>query len=106
MLALALARLRGARTARRTCGAHDEGDRAGMKRERGVTLPYLRAWRRRRAMSQGELVQRVDLARSTVARAETGSEIVSFPNIRKLADALGITPEQLMRVDPDAEMKS
>ena len=72
-----------------------------MERVRGVELPYLRAWRTRKAVSQGELIERTGLARSTIARAETGREVVSFPNIRKIADALGITPEQLMRVDPD-----
>jgi len=77
-----------------------------MERVRGVELPYLRAWRIRKAMSQGELIERTRLARSTVARAETGKEVVSFPNIRKIADALGITPEQLMRVDPDTSGES
>lgn len=73
-----------------------------MERVRGVELPYLRAWRIRLAIGQNELVERSGLARSTVARAETGKEVVSFPNIRKLAEALGITPEQLIREDPDA----
>lgn len=73
-----------------------------MERVRGVELPYLRAWRIHKAVSQSELITRTALARSTIARAETGKEAVSFPNIRKLAEALGISPEQLMRVDPDA----
>jgi DNA-binding Xre family transcriptional regulator len=69
---------------------------------RGVSLPYLKAWRLHRMMTQGELVERSGLARSTVARAEAGREVVSFPNIRRLADTLGITPEQLVNEDPVA----
>lgn len=74
-----------------------------MERVRGVELPYLRAWRIHKAISQSELIERSGLARSTIARAETGKEVVSFPNIRKLADVLGVSPEQLMRVDPEAD---
>lgn len=89
----------------KTVVGEDEEIVLTMEHVRGVELPFLRAWRMRMAMSQGELVQRTGLARSTVARAETGKEIVSFPNIRKLATALSITPEQLMRIDPDADGK-
>jgi transcriptional regulator with XRE-family HTH domain len=42
------------------------------------------------------------LARATVTRAERGDEVVSFANIRKLAEALGITPDQLLKA-PDGE---
>ncbi len=67
---------------------------------RGLPLPYLKAWRVHRFMSQGELVDKTGLPRSTVARAETGDAIVGFPNIRKLAEALGVTPEELTNVNP------
>jgi hypothetical protein len=37
-----------------------------------------------------------------VVRAERGDEIVSIANIRKLAEALGITSDDLVCTDPDA----
>ena len=61
---------------------------------RGRPLPHLRAWRIRRALSQGELADATGVARGTIARAERGGT-VSFPNIRQLAAALNITVEQL-----------
>lgn len=61
---------------------------------RGRALPHLRAWRMRRALSQAELAEAAGVVRGTVARAERGG-VVSFPNIRQLADALYITVDQL-----------
>jgi transcriptional regulator with XRE-family HTH domain len=62
----------------------------------GLTLPHARAWRRRRAMTQGELAQAAGISRVTVNRAERGGAI-SMENVRKLASALGITVDQLQR---------
>jgi transcriptional regulator with XRE-family HTH domain len=56
----------------------------------------------RKFLTQAELTQRSGVARATVTRAERGDEIVTLTNIRKLAEALGITPDELLSTDPDA----
>ena len=61
---------------------------------RGLALPHLEAWRIRRAMNISELAEKASVSRGTVTNAENG-RIVGFPNMRKLAAALGITVEQL-----------
>lgn len=68
---------------------------------RGRPLPYLKAWRIKQLMTQAELVAKSGLARATVVRAETGTEAVRFANIRKLAEALGISTDELLRRDPE-----
>lgn len=52
-------------------------------------------------MAQGELAEKSELARATIARAEQGDTIVSFPNIRKLAEALGISTDDLLNRAPE-----
>lgn len=74
-----------------------------MPQVRGRPLPHLKAWRMRRYMTQLELAERSGLAKATVTRAETGDNAVSFPNIKKLADALGVSPDELVYIDPDAD---
>lgn len=67
----------------------------------GRTVPYLRAWRIEKALNQVQVAEKSGLARSTIISAE-GGEIVRFTSIQRLAEALGITVEQLLRVDPHA----
>jgi len=66
----------------------------------GLQLPHLRAWRARRALTQNELAERAGVARNTVARTERG-EVARFPTVRKFAEALGITVEQLQHAPTD-----
>ena len=68
---------------------------------RGRPLPHLRAWRMHKLLAQGELAEVSGLARATITRAEQGNMIVSFANIRKLAAALGISADDLLRRAPD-----
>ena len=68
---------------------------------RGLPLPYLKAWRMHKLMAQNELSARTGLARATIARAERGDEVVNFANIRKVAEALGISTDDLLHRDPD-----
>lgn len=70
---------------------------------RGRPLPYLKAWRMHKLMGQTELAQRAGLAKSTVARAERGDEIVSFTNIKRLASALGVSGHELVETDPEQQ---
>lgn len=73
------------------------------EKTRGLPLPYLRAWRMKKLLAQGELAEASGLARATIARAERGDEVVNFVNIRKLAAALGISPEELLYTSPGEE---
>jgi transcriptional regulator with XRE-family HTH domain len=68
---------------------------------RGRPLPYLKAWRMQKLMGQRELADQSGLARATIARAERGDEIVNFANIRKLAQALGISADDLLHQNPE-----
>ena len=67
-------------------------------------MPHLKAWRMYKLMAQNELAERSGLAKSTLARAERGDEVVNFANIRKLAEALGISPEDLLGSAPGKEV--
>lgn len=60
-----------------------------------LTLSHLRAWRLRRAWSQEDLSRAAGVSVSTIIRAEQGSR-VNFITIHRLAQALGISNEQLL----------
>lgn len=64
------------------------------QRTLGVEILHLRAWRVRKLVKQGDLAKAAGVSRFTMQRAERG-ERISFDNVRKLAAALGITPDQL-----------
>jgi transcriptional regulator with XRE-family HTH domain len=66
------------------------------ERTRGRPLPHLRAWRDRKLLTQDELAEQSGVGRSTIARAEKGDEAVNYTNIRKLAKALNISPDELL----------
>lgn len=68
-------------------------------RERGVLVPHLRAWRAYHAVTQEELAERAQVARSTIVRAEEGQRI-NTSSARKLADALGMSVQQLLYSKP------
>jgi transcriptional regulator with XRE-family HTH domain len=65
-----------------------------------VGLPYLKAWRLYRFMSQSELKDKTGIAISTISYLENGREQANTRTIGKLAEALGITREQLVRERP------
>ena len=67
---------------------------------RGRPLPYLKSWRIEKLMTQADLVERSGVGRATVVRAERGDEAISFANIRKLAEALGISTDELLHIEP------
>ncbi len=56
----------------------------------------LRALRKKEGMSQESLAYESDLDRSYVGGVERGERNISLINIRKIADALGISPKDLM----------
>jgi transcriptional regulator with XRE-family HTH domain len=61
-----------------------------------VKLARLRMWRERKALTQQQLAGRAGITRVTVARVEAGLEEPYPTTVRKLANALGLEPEDLM----------
>lgn len=66
-----------------------------------VPLPGLKRQRILAALSQGQLAERAGLQRGTVNRIENGDSAGVF-TIRKLADALGIEPRELIEPMPQS----
>lgn len=60
-----------------------------------LKLPRLGTIREAQYLSQYELANRAKVARSTIARIEQGEE-ARYETIRKLATALGVTPDELV----------
>ena len=60
----------------------------------------VRRLRELRALSQRELAARAKLSVTTVNRIETGQRKPMPKTIRKLAEALGVTPEELLAEQP------
>jgi transcriptional regulator with XRE-family HTH domain len=67
-----------------------------------VTLPYLRAWRIKRLLSQSELAEMSHIAKSTLARLEKGDQTAILSTVGKLAKALNISREELVFHDPES----
>jgi transcriptional regulator with XRE-family HTH domain len=61
-----------------------------------VSLTRLRMVRERRALTQQQLAERAGVNRVTIARLERGRDDPFPTTVRKLADALGVEPEELM----------
>ncbi len=64
-----------------------------------VKLPRLRAVRERRALSQRELAELAGVSRVTVIRIESGLDDPYPSTVRKLANALGVEPSDLMAAE-------
>jgi transcriptional regulator with XRE-family HTH domain len=61
----------------------------------GILLPGLKEARLREALTQDELAAKAGVARTTLARVETGAGAAPA-TARKLAAALGVAPSALM----------
>jgi transcriptional regulator with XRE-family HTH domain len=57
----------------------------------------LRRLRRERALSQRDLSRLTGVAFDTISRLETGKQEAQHKTIRKLAEALGVEPHELMK---------
>ena len=68
----------------------------GPYRNRSIPLPHLRELRRSRGLSQKELGELAGVASGTVYRLENGLRGAYPGTVRKLAVALGVTPEDLV----------
>jgi transcriptional regulator with XRE-family HTH domain len=60
-----------------------------------LLVPRLRATRERAILSQSDLAKRAGVSKTTIVKAEQGTG-VRFVTIRRLADALGVAPEELL----------
>ncbi len=65
-------------------------------RNRSIPLPHLRELRRSRGLSQKELGELAGVSSGTVYRLENGLRGAYLGTVRKLAVALGVTPEELL----------
>ena len=66
-----------------------------------VNGPHLRKIRRQHALSQRDLSRMTGIAFDTISRLETGKQQAQPRTIRKLADALGVGPRELMKGEDD-----
>jgi len=57
----------------------------------------IRTWRTRRGISQHELARRANLQRSYISDVERGTRNASLRSVKKLADALKVSPQTLFR---------
>ena len=62
----------------------------------------LKEWRRRRLLTQEELARRSGVGVATIARIEAGQG-ARLSTLRKLADTLNVTPEQLLGETPESK---
>ncbi len=65
-------------------------------RNRSIPLPYLRELRQGRGLSQGGLGKLAKVSPGTVYRLENGLRGAYPGTVRKLASALGVTPEDMV----------
>jgi transcriptional regulator with XRE-family HTH domain len=66
-----------------------------------VPVPSLRYWRTQRALDQAQLSKQANVSMATLWRLETGRP-ATLETVRKLAEALGVTPAQLQAQPPTA----
>lgn len=69
-------------------------DLAGMPK-----IPGLRRLREARAISQLDLAERSGVSRATISYLERGTAEARWVTMRKLAEALGVEPAELIRGD-------
>ena len=56
----------------------------------------LREWRLAKVMTQEELAQRSGVTETTISRIESSRSEARISTVRKLAEALGISPQELI----------
>ncbi len=72
-----------------------ETAKPSQRRRNGVFLPGLRKARARSGLTQDQLAGKAEVERATISNLETGNRAAQPLTLRKLADALGIAPEEL-----------
>lgn len=69
-----------------------------------VALPHLQAWRLRQRFTMRALAARAQVSPTTISGLENGHIRANFTTLGKLATALGITPEALLKAPPDEDL--
>ena len=64
-----------------------------------VDTAKLRRLRREAALSQQELADRAGTTQETISRLERGHHAARGHTLRRLAEALGVEPRELMKVE-------
>jgi transcriptional regulator with XRE-family HTH domain len=70
-----------------------------IERSRSTPLPALAAHRRRRGLTQRQLGELAGVAHTTVQQLESSRRGAYPRTLRKLASALGVTPEDLLHAE-------
>jgi transcriptional regulator with XRE-family HTH domain len=73
-----------------------------MNRLMEVNGARLRQLRRERAWSQRDLARHSGVSQDTITRLETGQREAQPRTMRRLAEALGVEPRELMKRSSDA----
>ena len=63
----------------------------------GIDAERLRQLRVQRAISQEDLGRRTGIAQSTISNLESSNRPARLSTIRKLAEALGVEPKELLK---------
>ncbi len=66
-----------------------------------VRVTRLREWRERRLLTQKELAEKIGVTVGTINRIERGVHRPRLGTVRKLAEALGVEPRELMKGEDD-----
>lgn len=69
------------------------------RRIRGIPVPNLQSWRFEKLLTQSQLANRAGLTSKTVGVIERGGNC-DLANVHKLAKALEVTTDQLLKVNP------
>ena len=64
----------------------------------------LREWRLRRVLTQEGLAKRSGVTEATISRIESGQREARISTVRRLAEALGIAPEELVEEPSGGKM--
>lgn len=87
-------------TQQKTMPRRTRGPARGPYAHQGLHTPYLREWREHFVLSAVELAQLAGISRQAWSSYETGYARASFARIRRIAELLGISPDQLVRQRP------
>ena len=68
--------------------------------KRGAQVLHLRQWRQHQLMTQSELAAKAGVTKGTIIRVEAGG-YMNYANIRAIAEALDVTPQQLLSGPPE-----
>lgn len=71
----------------------------------GLEKKYLAEWRQGKYWSQSELAEQAGVHRSIISKIEKGDQVGRFKTAVKIAEVLGIKPEQILEFEPLFEVK-